>query len=193
MAERWFREAFKLLDRQTTFHRLQVTTHRSSDECATQPAAKTSKDGIPGKNALSVHTVVASTERRLPHCHSFLNTVGKVASQSNMAGHNLQRFGTSKLQIWSERQPQHYHRQLAKKREDIARVIHVMVALVHHNLDNLPRAVEALLTKLMLKLSGEVIKIGEVKCSKLVGNPLFELLVRLVVALRLGSHHDKKK
>ena len=95
--------------------------------------------------------------------------------------------------ICSGRQPQHYHRQLAKKRGDVARVIHVMVALVHHNLENLPRAVEALLAKLMLKLTGEVIKIGEVKCSKLVGNPLLELLVRLVVALCLGSHRDKKK
>ena len=191
MAERWLRETFKLFDRQTTFHRLQVTTRRSSDECATQPAAKTSKDGIPGKNALTVHTVVASTERRLPHCQSFLSTVGSVARQSKIAGHKLQSFGTSKL--CSGHQPKHCHRQLAKKREDVARVIHVMVALVHHNLENLPRVVEALHAKHMLKLTGEVIKIGEVKCSKLVGNSLLELLVRLVVALRLGSHHDKKR
>ena len=65
--------------------------------------------------------------------------------------------------------------------------------LVKQNVDDLLRSVEPLLAELVLSLRGDVKKFGEVKCSKVVGNPFFELLIRLVVAVCRGSHHYWKK
>ena len=156
-----------LFDLQESFHLLQVTTRRGSDECATRPATKTSNKEISGMRVWSVDKVVASgsTERRFPYYHSHLSTVGNVASQSEMAGHKLHRFGASKF--CSVHVPKHPRRQSAKTPGDLATVIAV---LVQQSVDDLLGSVESLLAE-HIQLRFDVIKFGEVKCSKLVGNP----------------------